>query len=931
MTPHLVGLGVWSRRRSLGGFVALAISFGVVLFAIPGFAQDVRTAANPLTDPDTARLAVVAERKPALPDIPRHTDPAVDPLTVQRAGAGWRYTRDGWIVLHIEGKPYDRGFQHGTLLAAEIVDYMETIGKARVHEHPEKGFASVRLLVDALFLRDYAAEYLEEMKGIADGANAAGAKFHDRRLDVLDIACLNCDAEVGYLESALKATPTGLERKTFREPQFSKPKVTAPDRCSAFVAHGPATADGKIVLGHITMSSLHFVRHFNVWIDIAPDRGHRIAFQGYPGGIQSGMDYYINSHGLVCAETTIGQTRFHRESIPLASRIRQAMQYANTIDDAVAILKEKNNGLYTNEWLFGDLRTNEIAMFELGTFRTKLWRSGREEWFANTPGFYWGCNNTKDLAVHLESITDLKGKPGNPVFNPHSRDRAWLSLYDQHKGRIDSEFGFLAFSTPPLAGYPSCDAKFTTSAMAERLESWALFGNPAGRTWDVTEADRKDFPSVKPLVINDWTLLTTRSPAAKASGSPTPADLKPFTQDDAEISLGYDDNHPAAWRGTLLPKTEADQWLAAAFAEYERVVSFEQALRRQSDDGKLKEAEEDLVESALFQHESRWGTAVRRMGAAPALTAVRPRFDSHFWYEYISGKGVMLLHALKGQLGEKKFVALMDDFGSTHGGEKISTGDFRAYLAQHGGDSAVTLLDAWLAESSTDATPVAANGARPAAAGSTRSDATATGAVANGAANAARGAALKHARGPAKSPWHIHSCEDEPEHCLIVYGTLRDAPAQREAALLLQRDLMRRFYNVAIPVRSDIEVRDADWADKHILLVGRPSTNRVTAKVASGLPIQFGTDSFRVRDAWFAHSASGVIVAGNHPHNPRYSVVVYAGLGADATQRVAQQPYTVSEIDPQVLLLTHGQSARKIVTTIPDTWGRESSPSATKK
>ena len=69
------------------------------------------------------------------------------------------------------------------------------------------------------------------------------------------------------------------------------------------------------------------------------------------------------------------------------------------IDKAAAILAEGNNGLYTNEWLLGDVKTNEIAMFELGTQKTKLWRSSKEEWFGNTPGFYWGNNNAKDLTV----------------------------------------------------------------------------------------------------------------------------------------------------------------------------------------------------------------------------------------------------------------------------------------------------------------------------------------------------------------------------------------------------------------------------------------------------------------------------------------------------------------------------------------------------
>ena len=41
---------------------------------------------------------------------PRH---GIDPNTVQRHGKGYRYNQAGWIVVHIEGEPYERGVQHG--------------------------------------------------------------------------------------------------------------------------------------------------------------------------------------------------------------------------------------------------------------------------------------------------------------------------------------------------------------------------------------------------------------------------------------------------------------------------------------------------------------------------------------------------------------------------------------------------------------------------------------------------------------------------------------------------------------------------------------------------------------------------------------------------------------------------------------------------
>jgi len=87
-------------------------------------------------------------------------------------------------------------------------------------------------------------------------------------------------------------------------------------------------------------------------------------------------------------------------------------------------LGAKNNGLYTNEWLLADTNTNEIAMFELGTNKTKLWRSSKNEWPDGTNGFYFGCNNIRDPEVNKETVPDLRGKPANLVRYPRTRDKA---------------------------------------------------------------------------------------------------------------------------------------------------------------------------------------------------------------------------------------------------------------------------------------------------------------------------------------------------------------------------------------------------------------------------------------------------------------------------------------------------------------------------
>ncbi len=774
--------------------------------------------------------------------VPPTSPVPADSRTVQRFGAGYRFPQAGWIVLHIEGEPYERGVQHGRLLAPEIAAHIRCFAADHSSKGPAQGWKLARTLVSALFLRGYAKEYLEEMKGIADGASAAGARFDDRRIDVLDIVTLNAWPEIDTLESALNATPTGLEGVRFGlKTPLPKP-APKPMRCSAFAATGPATRDGKIVFGHITMFKLYPANFYNIWLDVKPAKGHRVLMQSFPAGIHSGMDYYQNDAGLLICETTIGQTRFNRPGVPLASRIRAAMQYADSIDKAVAILEKDNNGLYTNEWLLGDIKTNEIAMLELGTHKTRLRRSSKNEWFGDTPGFYWGCNNTKDLQVRLETIASTGDQPRVALFVPSERDKKWLELYDKYKGKIDADFGKLAFTTPPLAAFSSVDAKFTTTDMAKRLESWALFGPPMGRTWHPRFEERVEFPEVRPLVNNPWTVLGGGVPDGPKDGiaivdrhDPAGSKLPDFSLDPEDPPI----HTTPAWRGTLLAKTDADLWLASAFPAYERYVALEKALRSKTDKKELESDDRDRLAVALFAYRAMYEQGARSR-TEPALSKVHPDMRESDWHKVAQGKGVLLLHALRTRLGAEVFDKMMDDFGTVNAGKPVSTEQFVAGAEKAAGKSLAPFFDEWLNKTSL---PTGRTG----------------------------------------GPFTVLTFYPDIERTIIVYGTKDEEPANREAAHDLRNALLRRGANVDVAIRADDKVTDKELASHHVLLVGRPSTNRIGERFKDRLPVAFGKDSAIVRGKGYAHADTALLVAAENPLDRRYSVVMIAGLGAAST------------------------------------------------
>ena len=568
---------------------------------------------------------------------------------VKTFGPAYRYPTGGWIYLHIEGQPYERGYQHGHLMAKEIVEYMERCAADLDSKGKKQSWNLARTTANALFLRGFDKEILEEMKGIADGASDAGAKWDDRRIDLIDMVVVNTTVELGELRSALPVTPTGLEGLHLQSPVYfdRKRDVTIVERCSAFAATGKATRDGRMVIGHITMWPLTLAEQTNVMLDIKPAAGHRMLIQGYPGGIESGTDWYQNDAGVVLTETTIRQSPFNVEGTPVAYRARKAIQYGDNIDKVVEYLGTKNNGLYTNEWLIGDAKNNEIAMYELGTYKTRLYRSSKNDWFEGTEGFYWGDNNAKDLDVRLELQPDPNGSPAHIPYVPANRDLKWKELYREYNGKIDEQFGFLAFRTAPLVSSTSMDAKVATADMASRMMVWAVFGKSNQREWVPSQREKRTYSKNDGLYSSGYRMLAaepseslrqaiTENEAARLAA-------KPETSKAEKRESNFKERR---WKGWVLPASDADTWFTAGSAAY------------------YQDLEAKDLDIAVQAH---WA-GYRSSNAAPASPMQQFALETH--------KGALFLDHLRRDLGDDRFFKLMTEFFAAHTTKAVTAQSF---------------------------------------------------------------------------------------------------------------------------------------------------------------------------------------------------------------------------------------------------------------
>lgn len=734
-------------------------------------------------------------------------------------GPGYRYPRSGWLYVHIEGAPYDRGYQHGYLLAREIEQYIDRCASQLDSRSKATAWDNGRTVANALFLRGFDKEILTEMKGIADGAAAAGAKVNGRTIDLIDVVTLNTITELGELQSAMPMTPSGLEGLNLVRPRYDASKTDVPvtARCSAFAATGKATRDGKMIIGHVTMWPLTLAEQTNIMLDVVPTKGHRVLMQSYPGGIQSGTDWYQNDVGVVLTETTIRQSPFNMQGTPVAFRAREAIQYGDSVQKVAELLSTRNNGLYTNEWIVGDGRTNEIAMLELGTYKTKLYSSAKNEWFGGTEGFYWGCNNAKDLNVRLEYAPDPHGEPEDLPFVPAPRDIKWQEMYRQYKGRMDEGFAALAFRTAPLVSSTTMDAKITNSDMAKRMMTWALFGKPNQREWVPSAMQKEQFAGNDGLYSSGYRLFQGHPADAikmLLDGALKAAAINAQAANAEErggrgARGGASASNDKLWKGWILPASDADVWLTAGASAYHSIAGAK-------DEDKQLDAYRAEYRAAALEGEQ-------------PLSKLQSSTTSSNWHTLAVAKGVLLLDTLRHAMGDDAFYALMKDFFDKNTTKTVRAADFVAAA----GTAQQALFSKWL-------------------------DGTGLPDTADGALYTAGDLRRKLAS------------------TIIVYGTVTEAGANRYAAEQWQKQFLDQFES-AVRICKDFEVSERELADHDVLFVGRPETN--SALAAWSKPLQLDYDGVVFQLAGKDHSSENdaLVLAVANPLNKNHMVLIAAG------------------------------------------------------
>ncbi len=303
---------------------------------------------------------------------------------VAHAGAGRLEDHDGTRVLFLKGTPEEMGAQHGELLKDEI-----------------------RAVTDRI------------LYGIGVGSSFGKGRWFFGEIEEA-VSRLHPHTDPRYLrEMDALAVAAGMEVEESRLSNFF-PELF---HCSGFALHGSATVDGEMYHGRVLdyMRGVGLEQNAVVMI-YEPDEGNAWANIGYAGFI--GTVTAMNEKHIAIGEMG-GRGEGNWDGKAMAQLMREVMEKADTLDEAVAIMER---GPRTCEYYY------VISDAKLG----------KSVGIAATPDKF-------------ETI--LPGEP-HPLLPSPVKDTVLMSAgdrYDELARRVDEGFGkFDADSARDLMTRPVC-------------------------------------------------------------------------------------------------------------------------------------------------------------------------------------------------------------------------------------------------------------------------------------------------------------------------------------------------------------------------------------------------------------------------------------------------------------------------------------------
>jgi len=244
--------------------------------------------------------------------------------TVARCGAGWLEQIDGYLVLHLKGKPYEMGYQHGALLKERVKQDLVQVLAAKMNKPIEVGPLSLRprAAIDAIVAAEkkfVPPKYFEELEGLAAGSE----------LKLGDMVAGNFIPELFH--------------------------------CSGFAVMNSATKDGTLYHGRVLDYAVDWGLQDHAVIIVAEPEGSipfvNVTYAGFIGSV-TGMNAKHVSVGEMG-----GRGLGHWQGVPMAFLVREVLEKGTDLESAISIFRD-NKRTCQYFYVVADGKTNTAVGME---------------------------------------------------------------------------------------------------------------------------------------------------------------------------------------------------------------------------------------------------------------------------------------------------------------------------------------------------------------------------------------------------------------------------------------------------------------------------------------------------------------------------------------------------------------------------------------
>ena len=377
---------------------------------------------------------------------------------------------DGKKLLHLEGSPYEMGYQHG-YLCGEGVSHMAsyefwggiiismanldmTLDQLLAYVGGEQG---VNYLVSLLYNvveksirdKDIPEEFIEEMKGIVAGATDAGYPV-DFKSVMMNNMAFDAILGLGYPVIA-PFLPV------------ASAYMTVPHACNAFVASGSATTDGRTLLGRDFMFGNGVYYKYGLLMEYVPDNGNRFVSVMAPSfvGTAAGM----NDKGIGIGIDMVPALDCNVAEIGMGGLMinRYVLQHTSELSQGIDVITKKELGV---SWLFpiadGLGAEQGGATVEVSARMKKVrWDNYKQPAWAVWIGLPAQIEMKEDLIVTTNHYLNpsMYATVSDAIPDSSWRYETLVELCLLAYGKIDQEVGrmLIDFLHPPNYGYYGSD------------------------------------------------------------------------------------------------------------------------------------------------------------------------------------------------------------------------------------------------------------------------------------------------------------------------------------------------------------------------------------------------------------------------------------------------------------------------------------------